>query len=267
MKKSILIYCFLLMLCSSLFAQNPVSSRSTSLGGTGLTFNDANSLFTNQAGIAKLDTVGVILSSEQRFRLSELSTYSLGLALPTKAGVFGIAVNYFGFDAFNQQKYGLIYARQLLENFSIGAEFNVHSYQFAENGSLSTVSVEVGLQYVINDELSFGVQIANPVTRTLVNDETLAAQIQAGLMYQPSNKVRLLAEVDKKIDTNPNLRIGIEYQIIDILYLRAGTSTDPSQLSFGLGFSFDSGLKIDFASSFHRQLGWTPGISFIHQKG
>lgn len=70
----------------------------------------------------------------------------------------------------------------------------------------------------------------------------------------------MLAEAEKDIDHPARIKAGIEYQIADVLHLRGGVATNPSQYSFGVGLNVQH-LKIDIASSYHQILGFTPGLS------
>ena len=239
--------------------------RSSALGGSGVGFQDVNAIFTNQAGIAKLEKFSGLASVEQRFGLSELSTYSLGVALPSSAGTFGLSVNYFGFEAFNQQKIGLVYARNLLSKLMLGGEINYHNFNVLEYGSVGTMSFELGLQYSILENIIVGAKIANPIEREFVNGEHLATEFDLGFFYQPVEKVGIAVEVEKQLDTKPNLRIGLEYQLIDVLYARVGVASNPNFVSFGLGTQTKNGFKIDFASNYHQILGWSPGLSIAYQ--
>ena len=122
MNKSLLIiFCVLGYL--SLQAQNgapPVAgARGASLGGVGAAFEDSHSVFANQAGMAFVDDLGFNLLAEQRFLLNAIRTVSAGGVLPVKAGSFGMTLQYYGTEAYNEQRISLAYGRKLMENFSM----------------------------------------------------------------------------------------------------------------------------------------------------
>ncbi len=255
---------FLLLLPFILHAQSPVSSRASAVGEAAVAFQDMNSLFFNQAGLANLDELGGIISSERRFLSDALNTFSGGFLIPTDAGNFGLSINYFGFSAFNQQKIGLVYARRLFEKATIGAELNVQNYRIPEYGNFAVFSMELGLQYELNDALIIGAHISNPIQQELVEDENLSTRLNLGLAYLVSDKLSLFAETEKDIDTPFRLKAGLEYQPISILYLRFGIGTAPTLTNFGIGLKISEQLKIDLSSSYHQQLGFSPGISIIY---
>ncbi len=261
---NLLLICSFLLFATNSFAQNPITMRSNAMGGVGVAFQDINAMFSNQAGIVHLDQFSAGIHTERRFQLTDLNTFTLGLALPTNAGVFGLSINYFGFDAFNQQKYGLVYARNLTSKFSIGGEINFHNFQILEYGSTNTLSFELGIQYEIGNNIIVGAKIANPIERDLANGEHLPTQFNLGMSYLPSDKVTLSLEWEQELDFNPNIKGGLEYLLGKVLFVRAGFATNPSLLSFGIGLEFNN-FKIDTGTSFHQQLGWSPGLSFIYQ--
>ena len=52
----------------------------------------------------------------------------------------------------------------------------------------------------------------------------------------------------------------ITYQVIEVLYIRAGVATTPVVASFGLGLKIKA-LRIDIATSYHTTLGLSPSLS------
>ena len=100
-------------------AQNGVfigaNARSVALGGGGVAFTGLSSLGNNPAGLADLTTWGTSVQAEQRFLLADLQLLSAAGALPTASGNFGVQINYFGFEGYNEQKIGLSYGRKLFD--------------------------------------------------------------------------------------------------------------------------------------------------------
>jgi hypothetical protein len=59
------------------------------------------------------------------------------------------------------------------------------------------------------------------------------------------------------------LRAGLEYNIMDLMYARIGVSNNPNIFSFGVGIYY-GGFRLDFSSSMHQVLGYSPQISAIY---
>lgn len=262
-----ILFCFFLI---NLYAQNGAPSiagaRGLALGNTGLTFKDIHSSFRNQAGLAFLPSFGATVTAEQRFLVNEIQTYTAAAAYPTASGTFGLNLSYYGFEDFNEQRIGLAYARKLFSKFALGVQFDYLNTRITEYGSKGIFTFEVGILSQLFPELSLGVHVYSPVQIEIVEEENLPTIFAFGLNYMPSDKVSILAEVEKDIDFEARVKAGVEYQLVDALSLRVGVATNPTSPSFGLGYRLKSGLGIDVAASYHEVLGFTPAISVVFNR-
>ena len=252
----------------SLGGQNGVFSgsnaRSIALGGSGVAFTGLSSLGNNPAGLAGLESWGGSAQAERRFLLSELQLFSAGGAIPTASGTFGLLVNYFGFREYNEQKIGLLYARKLFDQLYLGAQVGFFNTRIPEYGSKGLLTFDLGLLAPLSRQLSFGLHLLNPIRQEIREGEDLPTVLRFGLEYQPAEKIHLLAEVEKDIQYKARVHAGLEYQLIEILFLRLGVATEPVSMSFGIGLALAGGLSIDVASSYHQVLGFTPGIGLSY---
>lgn len=261
-----------LVLLPAASAQNGVppsgGARSAGMGFTGVTYTDVNSLFTNQAGLGRLHTFAATAFAEQRFFLSELQGISAGAALPSNSGTFGLTINYFGFEDYNEQRAGLAYGRKLSNKLSIGAQLLMLNTRIPEYGNKANITFEAGLLADLLPQLSLGFHVYSPARIQLVEEQYLPSVFRLGLNYAPSDKLQILAEVEKDIDYPVRTKLGLEYTIVEAFRLRVGAATNPVNLSFGLGYRLDSGIALDIASSYHEILGFTPsaGVSYTIQQ-
>lgn len=266
--KTQLILAFCMLCIGMLQAQHPLSAKVLAMGESGVAMQDINSIFYNQAGLMGLEDIGLIVSAENRFSLQALGTYSAGLAYPLKGkgGTLGLSMNYFGFEAFKRQKIGLIYARNLLPNLSVGAEVNFHNFQIADYGNQGIASFELGLQYKPSKTIVIGVQLSNPVEQELADGDNLQTRFRLGGAYLPSEKLNIHASLEKELDTAIQFRVGFDYQLISILHVRVGISTEPALVSGGLGIHLKNGLQLDASFNYHQQLGLSPSIGVVYQR-
>ena len=242
-------------------------ARSAGMGYTGVTYTDINSLFTNQAGLAMLEGFAATAFAEQRYFLSELQGLSAGAALPTNSGTFGLSINYFGFEDYNEQRAGLAYGRKLSNKLAMGAQLLVLNTRIPEYGNKTNLTFEAGLLAQLLPQLHLGFHVYSPARIQLVEDEFLPSVFRLGLNYLPSEKLKILAEVEKDIDYPVRSKLGLEYAIVDALKMRVGAATQPVTLSFGLGYQLDNGLSLDIASSYHEVLGFTPAAGVTYAIG
>lgn len=254
---------------SYLSAQNGISNnagaRGQAMSNASVNFRDVNSLFSNQAGLAHIETPTFLAFSEQRFALNEIRSIAAGLAYPFDSGVFGLSVQYFGFENYNEQKVGVNYARKLAEKVSLGAQVNYLNFRIPEYGNSGFVSFEIGLQAEIYKDVFLGAHLANPIGQEVVADEELPTVFRVGLSYSPGKKVNLNIETEKDLDFALRIKTGIEYLPIEALALRIGFANNPSSISFGIGYSIKDKLRIDVGTQYHQVLGFSPGIGIVYQ--
>jgi hypothetical protein len=67
-------------------------------------------------------------------------------------------------------------------------------------------------------------------------------------------------ETEKSIDYKLRFKAGIEYQLLEGLYLRTGIITQPVQNTFGLGFKIKR-INADIAFSHVETIGLVPHFS------
>ncbi len=254
----------LLIVTFSLSAQNGATNatgaRSNGVANASVSFKGINGIFNNQAGLADLKEMGFLLAAEQRFLIADLNNFGGGFALPTNSGTFGLSINYFGFESYNESKIGLSYARKLMEKLSLGIQFDLLSTQIAENGSKTFLTFEAGLQSELIDNLLIGVHIYNPIQLEIIEDEFLPSIVRAGATYTASKKLMLHVELEKDFDFPFIFKSGVEYALIDDFWIRVGVQTNPTALSFGLGYYMKNGFRFDLASNYHQDLGFSPSI-------
>lgn len=172
-----------------------------------------------------------------------------------------------GFSQFNQTKAGIAYGMKLAPTFSAGIQLNAHRVYFAgEYGSTTAFSAEGGIIYSPTSSLDIGFHILNPTRSRLYDEERIPTILNLGLAYQLSEMVNVTAGVEKNIDADFAFKAGIEFMPINNLYFRTGMASNPSLLSFGLGYEYSS-IQFDFAFTRHEILGYTPHFSLSYTFG
>ncbi len=256
-----------LMVSSSIFGQNgtpsSVGARGLAMGDASVTFKDINSGFSNQAGLAWLDGLGIGLFGEARFLVPGLNSFGAVVAYPTKSGTFGINMNYFGYEQYNEQKIGIAYARKLFDKVSIGAQFDYLATRLAEYGSASSFTFELGVQAVLLKSFRIGAHIFSPARIKIGEEDLIPTVLNVGGAWDVSDKFLIALQVEKDLDYPASFKGGLEYKVVEILSLRAGVSTQPIQSSFGIGLHV-KGLNIDLTSAYHQILGFTPGVGISY---
>ena len=226
--------------------------------------NDALSFTGNQAALAGVKNAGIGIYGERRFMLSETSVYTLAGSLPTRLGNFGLMINYAGFKNFNENKIGLAYARKLGKFLDVGVQFNYYSYRIPSYGNASTINFEIGAMMHVTDKLNAGIHVYNPVSGKLGKNsgEKLASAYKMGIGYDASDKFFISSEIIKEEDKPVNVIAGLQYRFAKQFFARAGFISETTSAYAGAGVAWKN-LRLDISSSYHPQLGFSPGILLI----
>ncbi|MFT4760773.1 MAG: long-subunit fatty acid transport protein [Paraglaciecola sp.] len=257
-------------LCIPLFSQNGAppnaGARGTAMGNASVAFDDLNGGLANQAALANLEGIQAGIFAEQRFLIADLNSFSGIFALPTNSGTFGLAINYFGFSAYNEQKIGVAYARKFSEKVSVGAQIDYLNTSIEEYGNKGVVTFELGLQFELSKELRFGTHIYNPIRSSVNLEDNLPTIFKIGAAYTPADNLVVAAEIEQDLEYDSRFKMGIEYGFLEALDLRVGIQSNPTSLTFGLGLNIKENFFLDFASAYHQVLGFSPSIGIIYRK-
>lgn len=256
---------YLLLTSIAVNAQVNAGPRITALGGSGVALQDTWSLQSNQAGIGALKKPVVSVAYEREFFNPELSRQSALLVLPYRNNSFGLSFQNYGFSVYNEQRAGFSYCRNFGDVLFAALSFNFHQLKIQQYGSARTYSVEFGLQYSINDKLLFGTHISNP-SRSSYSEQAGAVPVsmEFGASYKFSDNVLFNSGLVKILNSNLDLRTGLEYWMAGWLAVRGGISVNPFRQYAGFGF-IHSGLRVDGAVSSHSVLGFSPQIALSYE--
>lgn len=234
------------------------------LGAYSLNHPDIFSFSSNQASLAQIKKATAGIYAERRFLLNELNNYMAAVALPTSSGNFGLETNFSGFSNYNETQIGLAYARKLGSKLDIGAQFNYYGIRIAGYGSTSAVSFELGTILHITDKFNAGIHINNPVGGKFGKNEQekLSSVYTVGFGYDASEKIYVSTEIQKEEDQPVNVNVGLQYEFLPQLLVKAGMETATSTAWAGIGVRWQS-FHIHVTTSYHPQLGITPGLLIL----
>lgn len=265
----------LLLLASSFSAawagneNQPAGARRISLGGAYMGVRgDFWQLWGNPAAIAGVSGMEAGASVERRFLLNKLNFGTVGFVMPFQDKHYaGISMSGFGFSSYTESNVGLTYATTLAGRLSLGAQVNYTRTSIDFYGATGAVVVNAGVNALIAEGLSLGFRVYNANQANIrreAADEKIPTLLDLGLAYNVSDKVLLVADVQKQVNFPTSFRGGVEYAFLKNFKARLGATTQPTTLNAGVGFSAKS-LDIDFSNSFHETLGYTPSLSLNYR--
>lgn len=268
MKRESIMFIILLAIVSRGFGAGELrvtGSRAAGMGGISVAVTDLWSIQNNPAGTAWLEGFQAGISFNNRFLLDETCTAVAGLALPIKAGTFGLGISRYGSSLYNETKIGVGFARKFGRYFSLGVMLDYQRIGLPEPyGSCNLFSFEVGLLFRTTGNLSLGLHMVNPVPVTILKEqgEELPTTLRLGVAHQFSASLLAGIEVEKDLSSPPIIRVGGEYRFIKTAMVRVGMSTNPMLFNFGFGIRF-GGVQVDIATDYHFVLGFSPNASLI----
>ncbi len=267
MKISFLVLATIFLFSSTLKAQFNQTSFggatyiSIASGGNALSGLDA--LYSNKAGIIDVNNWGLDLSADRKFNLNALSSIALGCVKNTSLGHFALVAQKFGLEEYSQQKFGFIYARKLLPQLNVAAQFNYHNISIEEFGSTDIFNFEVGMLAQLSRDISLGINIESPLSKEINEEHKLQSKISIGMLYKLSN-VSLLVDIEKNTDFDPEFSIASLYQVNELFEARMGYNITSSNFGFGFGINLNS-INARAGYSLNNILGNTPSLSIQYK--
>ena len=246
-----------------------VGARSAGMSHCSVGLKDYWSVFNNPAMMTFYDRMSVGIFYDNRFLLKETSTSCLGYMLPVeKAGVFGVHVLHFGHVNYGELNAGISYAKCFANVFAFGLRFDylLNYFGDAAYGKCSGFTFEIGMYAQVTKSVGIGFHVFNPahLTMSTYNDtkEYIPTILRLGCSYEISKKCLLLVDIEKDMDMKTLCRLGVEYTIINNVYLRGGLSFPDFEFALGVGWKSKL-FSIDVASTYHTVLGYSPQLSMI----
>ena len=143
-----------------------------------------------------------------------------------------------------------------IDNFSSaalsGSNFVLAPLPYADNALEPVISANT-LSFHYGKHHKTYVDNLNKATVAEIDDQ-IPMVLVTGLSYDIINDFSLNFALEKDIKYNPSVKFGIEYDIIEYLSLRAGTSNEPSRFTAGVGINY-SLFSLDYAFFTHQDLG------------
>ena len=259
------ICCILILPLNAANDNYTLGSRSAGLANATVMLPHLWSVHHNQAGLAFLNKISLGFHHENKFIRPQLSLKSFAAVIPTKPGTMGFSYSYFGCSLYHETKIGLSFGKALGKSFAAGIQLDyLHTFIAEEYGNQGNLAVEAGILAMPFKNLFIGAHVFNP-TRTKIssyNEERVPTIIRAGIGYKFAGKIFIGIETEKELESRPIYKSGIEFMFLENLFIRTGISTNPTQNTFGIGYSY-KGIKADLAFTYHQQLGLTPHFSLM----
>lgn len=245
---------------SHLQAQSTLGATSIGMGQTGVAVPNTNwSLFSNVA-LMPTDENRVSFYGFRYVGIAEITDMAANLTTQTTWGTLGAGVHRYGFNLFNENRFLLAYKNNL-DRFYYGVSVSyTHIFQGGDYGSAGAIGVDLGLAAEITEDLWFGARATNLNQPSYGNtDEELSRELATGLSFMLTPEALITAEIVKDVLFPLSFRSGVQFEIIQSLFIRAGITTQPETYSIGFGYQ-SSRWDVNFALQQHNPLGLSPAL-------
>ncbi|ASS49424.1 MAG: hypothetical protein A3D31_03120 [Candidatus Fluviicola riflensis] len=251
------------------FAQGwkPVGARAAGLANTSVCLDDVWAYHHNPGALARIKHFSGGAYYEARFLAKELQTQGIVVAMPLKKGVISVGGQFSGYEQYRHTRAGVGYSLQLSEKIGAGVQANMQQLRFGGNyGSSINATFEGGILAQLSEKWKLGASVLNIGRQRIapLEEDRFTSVIRIGSTYQPSKKVNVLLEVEKQVIHSISFRGGIEYMPVEMLVIRFGAQSGPTEFALGVGYR-KNGFLLDLATKYHPVLGWTPAIGFTYQ--
>jgi hypothetical protein len=243
----------------------PEGARAVGMGNCGLLNGDVWAAYNNQAALTSLSKPEAGIYYENRFTIKQFGVSAGTFAQPALSGVFAFDVAHIGIEDYGETRIGVAYGKKLAKRLSLGVQFNYHLMNFSSGyPALNTFTGEIGLLAEPFDKVFIGAHVFNPTFAKLNSayEDPVTVIFTLGAGYI-SDKLSMVAEIEKERSDRAVVRFGLEYALFRNMDFRAGAGLAPVTVCFGMGWRLGQ-LKIDLAFSHHETLGFSPqtGVAF-----
>jgi len=235
-------------------------------GGTSVATPAVWSSFSNQGALGYYDRKTITVHQENRFTIKELNVSGLAVALPTRPGTIAVAFSRYGYKSFSESRAILAIGRRFWPSFAAGVAIGLHHLRIGEGyGNASATTVEAGILYSPTQRLAVGVHLFNPTMEKVGHapGRSLPAGITAGLDYRLPQGVLTSVSATQRNDTDTEINLGVEATLSKEVKLRAGYSSQPDKLSFGVGYEYHT-FSLDLAIATNNPLGVSGYVSVAY---
>ncbi len=250
-----------LCVCKS-SAQNGIElgAKSMGLGNANSSISDNWSVFNNPSGISSENNTSAFFTAKNQYGITALTSIGAGIIRPINIGAIGISAYRFGDDLHHQQYLSLTYANEFGIG-QLGLRLNYYEVFIEGFGNKALITVDFGGIVDLSEQLSIGAYIRN-ISRARLSefeDERLPTILNVGISFWPDKKLMVNVDLEKDIEFDPRLKVGLEYLFFPKFRFRTGINTAPFNNFFGLGFTtwkvgIDYAIQVDYTLGTSHQL-------------
>lgn len=244
--------------------------------------NDAWAAYYNPAGLAAVNNNQVAISYHRPFGYRFFNAFFGTAVLPISEtwGSVGVSVESFAVkyngNTLNEEtvttfSHGFYLLNDIHTTLSVGYNLKYYHMNLGESvggldlGNAGTFGLDIGAQASIYKRTYLGIYVYNFNSPSLgeVSAQDLPRRMVLGMAYKPSSGLTTSVSMSKTLGEELIFEGGFEFELVEYLTLRLGTSTNPSRFSAGIGVNYE-GFVLDYGFRSHPVLAETHnfGLSY-----
>ncbi len=219
--------------------------------------------FTNPAALANTEKIAAGIVFTEPHGLDGLGASGGSFALRIRDLCFGVMLRGLWFGDYREFDPGAAFAVVLPGSWAAGV--GLHGLMVSEAGGeiRFAPAVDVGLGWVKGAfGLTSGLRRLNQPR--FENGDMLAAQLFGGMVWRPAVHLTLAADFERTQEYE-SVRLGMEFEPVSGLCLRAGVCSEPLSYAGGAALSTKE-LTVDYALRFHPCLGGTHQLGLVWRR-
>lgn len=228
--------------------------------------------FNNPAMLGYAEQCEGGIGYENRYLISQLSTKTAQLALPSSLINTGFSFSYFGYSLYHEMLVGAGFSRNFSDKFAMGMQFNYYTTYFAASNSYRGAFLpQLGLSVKLTSNFSLGFHSFNPIQAN-IKTESVTKRIPSifslGTELFLLSNFTLRTQIDKELSSDYRFAIGFDYLMLQNFKLKLGFySSDYFVSCLGVGFKTGAFL-VDLNCESHPILGLNTiaGIKYRFRK-
>ncbi|HAA23491.1 MAG TPA: hypothetical protein DCP28_33740 [Cytophagales bacterium] len=236
-------------------------ARAGGLSHATTTLADGYAFFHNPAGLAQIKTWQMMGS--YAYRVGWEGTQTIGAAAVTRWKGLGIGVGAwrFGDQLYSEQWAGIAVGYQM-GLAALGGKVSWLQYHIEGVGNRHLPLVELGGWAALTPQFQVGGHVTNVLLAKLSPNtgERVPTLLKLGIAYLPLPTLTLLAEAHQSTQGSTFVILGVEYEIISKLWLRAGSQLTHRNFSGGLGYQWRS-WQVAYSAQSYFPTGWNHQLS------
>ncbi|MEN8137727.1 MAG: hypothetical protein ABFR62_04770 [Bacteroidota bacterium] len=242
---------------------NSSGARSEALANSTGASIDFWSLKNNPSTIAFLNETSAGIDVKNNFMVKELSSATIAILLPVnKYGVFSFYYQRYGYKNFNQNKVAISYSKKISKQTSASIQLNNNIQNIVSEEESYTEHI-IGFNIGVFTKLNENFHLASYYNfKKNISDrkENNAQELSLALSWFPISELNILSEISLKTNSKTFVGGGVEYLILDKVAARIGISSEPLNISMGIGIFFRD-LNIDISATHNQYLGTGSNLS------